>query len=304
MATSESVGAVVALWRFPVKSMLGEQLDEADLTEQGVVGDRAYALIDRQSGKVVRASNTKLFPHLFACRASFVAKPPANHEPPPVCSTLPDGHSVTGPSSDADAVLSTLFEREVTLTPGTAEPLDRQAEEFTIDPAHPDIEKLHPIGHRAILEEVRRRSAFFDRAGLPSPASVASFLDLFPVSVLTTSTLDQLNQMRPESRFDQRRFRMNLILGTPSAGFAENEWVGRALLIGEGVRLRVALPDPRCVMATLAQGDLPKDTEILRTLTRHNRLQVGVAGQLPCAGVYALVESAGTARVGDRIALS
>ena len=74
--------------------------------------------------------------------------------------------------------------------------------------------------------------------------------------------------------------------------------------IGDAARLRVALPDQRCVMTTLAQGDLPKDTEILRTLVQHNKIQVGDAGQFPCAGVYAVVEAPGTMRTGDPVALT
>ena len=56
--------------------------------------------------------------------------------------------------------------------------------------------------------------------------------------------------------------------------------------------------------AVPAQEELPKDTEVIRTLTRHNRLQVGTAGRFPCAGVYAVVESSGTMQVGDRVELA
>jgi hypothetical protein len=97
---------------------------------------------------------------------------------------------------------------------------------------------------------------------------------------MTTSTLYQLNELRPESRFDERRFRMNVILGTPENGFIENDWLGHGLEIGDDVRLTVSIPDPRCVMTTLPQGELPKDTEILRTLVRHNRIDVA-AGSTP-----------------------
>jgi uncharacterized protein len=69
------------------------------------------------------------------------------------------------------------------------------------------------------------------------------------------------------------------------------------------VRLTVFLPDPRCVMTTLAQGDLPKDTEVLRTLARNNRVEVA-GGLYPCAGVYAVVEAAGNLRAGDQVSLA
>ena len=297
MATNGMVGAVAGLWRFPVKSMRGEQLEQAELTERGLVGDRAYALIDADTGKVVSAKSVRLFPDLFGCRAAFVEPPRLGRELPPVRITLPNSTSVTSGSCEVDRMLSAYFRRDVTLARAAPD-------NFTIDQYHPDVEDLDPAGYRDTFVEQKLGSAFFAQAGLSSPVPVGSFFDLFPVSVLTTSTLEQLSELRPQSRFDQRRFRMNVIVGAKEAGFIENDWIGRELTIGDSVRLRVALPDPRCVMTTLAQDDLPKDTDVLRTLTRHNRVQVGDAGQFPCAGVYAVVEARGTMRVGDRVALT
>jgi uncharacterized protein YcbX len=95
---------------------------------------------------------------------------------------------------------------------------------------------------------------------------------------------------------------MNVVVDTTEDGFVENAWTGRSLEIGDAVRLTVFLSDPRCVMTTLAQGDLPKDNEVLRTLVRHNR--VDVAGSLyPCAGVYAIVATPGVTGAGDRVSL-
>jgi len=297
MATTEVVGSVAGLWRFPVKSMRGERLEQAELTERGLVGDRAYALIDTDTGKVASAKSVRLFPDLFGCQAAFVEPPRTAQELPPVRIVLPDGTSVTSDSGDVDRVLSAFFKRDVTLA--RAAPVD-----FTIDQYHPDVEDLDPAGHRDAVVEQKLGSAFFAEAGLDSPVPVGSFFDLFPVSVLTTSTLKQLRELRPQSRFDQRRFRMNVIVETEEAGFLENDWVGHELGIGDMVRLNVALPDPRCVMTTLAQDDLPKDADILRTLARHNRVRVGDAGDFPCAGVYAVVAATGTVRTSDRVGLN
>jgi uncharacterized protein YcbX len=276
--------------------MKGERLEQAELTERGLVGDRAYALIDVDTGKVVSAKSVKLFPDLLSCRAAFVEPTRAGHELPPVRITLPDGTSVNSDSVDVDRALSAHFRRDLTLA--------RTApDDFTIDQYHPDVENLDPAGHRDTVVEQKLGSAFFAEVGLASPVPVGSFFDLFPLSVLTTSTLDRLNELRPESRFDERRFRMNLIIRTKEAGFVENDWIGRGLAIGEAVRLNVALPDPRCVMTTLAQDELPKATDVLRTLARYNRVQVGTAGQFPCAGVYAVVETRGSLRTNDRVTL-
>jgi hypothetical protein len=277
--------------------MRGERLQVAELTERGLVGDRAHALIDTATGKVVSAKSVRLFPDLFGCQAIFVEPPRSGSTLPPVRIVFPDGTSVTSDSGEVDRVLSAFFKRDVTLARAAPE-------DFTIDQYHPDVEGLDPAGHRDAVVEQKLGSAFFAEAGLPSPVPVGSFFDLFPVSVMTTSTLAQLSELRPQSRFDERRFRMNVIVGTKQPGFLENGWVGHQLRIGDAVGLSVALSDPRCVMTTLAQDDLPNDTDILRTLIRHNRLPVADAGQFPCAGVYAVVAASGTVRAGDRVEVS
>jgi hypothetical protein len=297
MASSEVVGSLAGLWRFPVKSMRGEQLEQAELTERGLLGDRAFALIDTDTGRVVSAKSVRLFPDLLGCEAKFAEPPQAGRELPPVRIVLPDGGSVMSDSGDVDRVLSACFKRSVTLARSAPD-------DFTIDQYYPDVENLDPAGRRDTMVEQKLGSAFFAEVGLASPVPVGSFFDLFPVTVLTTSTLEKLSELRPQSSFDLRRFRMNVIVETTKAGFVENDWIEQQLSIGDAVRLRVALPDPRCVMTTLAQDELPKDSDVLRTLTRHNRVQVGEMGQFPCAGVYTVVEVAGTMRIGDRVGLT
>lgn len=279
-SASATVGSVSALWRFPVKSMLGERLETTDLKEHGLVGDRAYALVDVETGSIVNAKRARLFPDLLGCRAEFVEPPRVQGEVPPVRITLPDGSSVTSDSSDGDTVLSRHFGREIRLASTAA------LKDFTIDKYHPTVDP-----------------AFFARLEVPNPVPVGAFVDLFPVSVLTTSTLARLTELRPESRFDARRFRMNVIIHSELDGFVENDWIGRGLKLGDSVQLRIALHDPRCVMTNMAQEDLPKDAGILRTLARHNRLEVGAAGRYPCAGVYAVVESSGALHVGDEVVI-
>jgi len=294
MNSSETVGTVCTLWRFPVKSMLGEQVDVVEVGEGGIVGDRAYAVRDRQTGKVASAKNPKAWPGLLACRAAFIEPPRPGDELPPVRIDLADGDSVLSDAPDVDAVLSRFFGRDVELA--------RAAwHGYTIDQYHPDEENYDPDGHRDEVVESRLGAAFFIERGLPSAVPERSFFDLFPLSVLTTSSLEQLGEFEPQSRFDARRFRMNVIVDTTEPGFVENEWVGRTLAIGDEVRIGVAMPDPRCVMPSLAQGDLPRDTGILKALG-HNRIDV--AGSLyPCAGIYTVVEATGTIRGNDRVSL-
>jgi hypothetical protein len=160
MNSSDPVGTVGTLWRFPVKSMLGEQVGVVEVGEGGIIGDRAYAVRDRQTGKVASAKTPKLWPGLLACRAAFVEPPLLGDELPPVRIDLADGDSVLSDASDADAVLSRFFGRDVELA--------RAAQHgYTIDQYHPDEENYDPGGHRDEVVEARMGAALFDEMARP-----------------------------------------------------------------------------------------------------------------------------------------
>jgi uncharacterized protein len=286
-----ALGSVVTLNRFPVKSMQGEGLAAADLTRAGVVGDRAYALAERATGKVLSAKHPLLGTKLLACRAEFAGRLEAA-EAAPVCITLPTGATVRSDDPEADAALSAYLDLPVRLCSSASDG-------YMMDVYHPDLADLGEEELRDTVTESTGGAAVFSQLGITSPIPSGSYLDAFPLSLLTTSTLATLESLAPDSRFDARRFRMNVVVETAGEGFVEQDWLGSTLELGDA-RIRVVIPDPRCVMTTLAQGDLPRDNGVLRTLARHNRL--AVAGQLsPCAGVYAVIEAPGTVREGDRL---
>src|SRR5437870_9839817 len=131
-STSAILGSVVALWRYPVKSMLGEELNRAEISQYGLLGDRAYALVDGADGKVASAKNPRKWPRLFDFRAAFANGASATA---PVRITLPDGSLLSSAQSDVNQILSEALEREVTLE--TANQRQQQAEEYW-----PDMEGL------------------------------------------------------------------------------------------------------------------------------------------------------------------
>ncbi len=282
--SADVIGFLSALWRYPVKSMMGEELDAADVSERGILGDRAYALVDAATGRVASAKNPRKWGKLFDCHAAFPRPPRPGQEIPHVRIELPDGASVGSDEGDAGARLSHVLGREVSLM--SAAPQAPSLEEYW-----PDIEGL---AHReTITDEV---------IALGAPAG--TFFDFAPIHLLTTATLDRLTALSPQSRFETRRFRPNLVITLTSRNkdFPENDWVGRSVAIGDAVRLKVVIPCPRCVMTTLAQGDLPGDPEVLRAAARHNRLLIAPLGQeMPSVGVYAEVLQGGSVRRGDPV---
>jgi len=285
---------IKSIWRFPVKSFRGEHLEKAMLEGPGMLGDRAYALIDKESGKVITAKSVKQFPDILDCSAIFIEEPSSGKELPPVKITLPHGNSVMSDSDEVDQVLSDYFNKNVTLA-------RKAPTDYTIDQYHPDIEKIHPAGFRDTSIEQKLGTALFEEIGMDSPIPVGSFMDMFPLSLITTSTLDHLAKLSPGSNFDISRFRMNLLLDSSESGLVENGWLRKSFTVGKEVKIMVAMPDPRCVMTTLEQNGIPKDTSILKTLVQHNRLDVG-GGEFPCAGVYAIITNPGLVKLGDAIA--
>jgi len=282
-AAHTAIGSVATLWRYPVKSMLGEELNAAEITERGLLGDRAYALVDTADGKVASAKNPRKWPRLFDFRAAFVEAPRPDAQLPPVRIILPDGTAVTSAQADLNPILSRALDREVTVevapngqSPAAASPAPgartREAEEYW-----PDLEGLD------------YRDAVTDFA-LPE----GTFFDCAVVHVLTTATLDRLRELYPQGRFEVRRFRPNVVVATAEGvkDFVENGWVGRTLALGDEVRLSVTGACPRCIMTTLPQSDLPGDLGILRTAAQHNEASVGV---------YAAVLRGGRVRRGDAV---
>src|SRR6476646_2376709 len=117
MANSAStfVGVVEELWRYPVKTMIGEQLNATEVSESGLLGDRAYALRDTSDGKIATAKNPRKWPNLFDYRAALVGVPIAGAKLPPARITLPNGTTIGTEDTDASRILSAALKREVKL---------------------------------------------------------------------------------------------------------------------------------------------------------------------------------------------
>lgn len=275
------MSTVSTLLRYPVKSMLGVSVERAELVGSGLVGDRGWALVDAETGKVASAKSPRLWRALLTLQAAEDAAA--------VTVRMPDGTVLEAGSAAADDALSALVGRRVAM------------QQVRVPKAELD---------RAVPEEVLAQGVDadvpFELLELAQETPGRTFVDYAPVHVITTATLEAVRAAgRGEDRehdADVRRFRANLVVDLPgAAGFVENDWVGRELAVGDAVRLQVFLPTPRCAVPTLAQGDLPGDPDVIRTLARHNRIEVEGFGLQQSAGVYAKVLVPGTVRVGDPV---
>ncbi|WP_103955879.1 MOSC domain-containing protein [Nonomuraea solani] len=247
------------LRRYPVKSMLGEEVAESEVTERGLGGDRARAVLDVATGRIASAKNPRLWRDLL---------------------------TIEGAAPPGDAELSELFGREVRL--------------IDVPPEGAQLERSVP--ERVLAEGIEAEVPHtMTTIGTGSPAG--TFFDFAPLHLISTSTIERIGALSPRGRVEALRYRPNLVIATETEGFAENDWAGRELRVGDEVALHVIVASPRCAVPTLAHGALERDTEALRTVARHNRVPVFDMGPQACAGVYARVLRPGRIRKGDQVTL-
>jgi len=269
--TRTLVGVVASLWRYPVKSMLGEQLESAEVISKGLLGDRSFALWDIQTERIASAKNPKKWAKLLGFQAELVETPQLNGRSiSSVKLVLPDGSSVTSDNSNIDTILSQAVGRDVKL--------------LSVVPESPSLDQYWPDIEGAINRET------ITQLFMPS----GTFFDSCPIHAITTSTLAKLQELYPEGQFEPCRFRPNILIEPTSSApsFIENDWVGNKLIIGDGVSLSIDTSCPRCVVTTLAQSNLPTDLNILLTTTRQNST---------FAGIRTSVLQEGTISCGDSI---
>ena len=275
---------ITELWRFPVKSMQGEQLSAAEVGGRGLEGDRAFAVIDKAEGHVASAKHPRKWGQLLQFAAKLIDGGHAEI-------TMPNGATVRSDDPAVDKVLSDALGRDVTLASAST-PGGRHYEAV-----YPDIDGVLP--DEFVADNKTGDEAEGQRLGLALglAAPPETFFDLTVLHVMTTATLAAVGT-------DVRRFRPNVVIDAGGSGYVENEWVGRALSFGDSLSATVLLPTMRCIMTTLPQPELPRDRGVLQTVARDNRVDIPGLGTWACAGVYCTIAGAGRIAVGDTVNLA
>ena len=273
------IGAVQALFRYPVKSMQGERLREVDIGAHGVIGDRAYALRET-NGRVVTAKKWANMLEFNACYNT----PPTPGALAPLRITLPDGRTIQAQDSDASAMLSAALGRPVLL--------DRAQ---SVQHSHAEIDPTTLFGDVGVENVMPGRTA----ATMPDSFALppGTFFDSGSIHVLASGTLAHLRTLTgADAQLDPRRFRPNIVVETEPGveGFLEDDWLEGTLEVGASVQIVQLRPTLRCVMTTHRQADLGRDLRILRTAARHHHDHVGVWAEIGAPGIV---------RVGDPVVL-
>lgn len=287
------IGKVSQIWRYPVKSMFGEQTQQASIQSMGFPDDRHWALRDCASGEIVGG---KKIPRIMTLRARYAADPNSlkDGQIAPVDIEFPDGQRVSSDAPEANAQLSAYLEREVTLSPRapasekghyrlTARPslaesremLGVQPDEENPDLSHFSLKKLSML------------------ANYVTPPG--NYYDAYPLHILTTAALAEMTKEYPTLDFRVERYRPSILIETfPSlTGLVEHEWGGQKLRIGETI-IHCDHPTIRCSMPGAAQPGMAADRDIPRAVAKFANRHLGA---------YCTPTEPGDIAVGDEVEL-
>jgi uncharacterized protein YcbX len=247
------VGKIDSLWRYPVKSMRGEELDEAFAGFSGIYGDRLFAFKSSASPKgfpyFTAREQTKLLQYRPRFRYPDKAARPVN-------------------LSEAESM--------------GANPVSADPSELMIDVETPDGRTL-AIDDPVLMELVR--TDIDQKHQLTLMRSERAMTDCRPFSMFSLQSARQLAE-ETGTPMDKRRFRANVYVDLTSAqGFAENDYVGRSLRIGPKVVVTILERDPRCMMITLDPDTGEKTPAILKKVAQAHEGMAGVYGAVMVEGM-------------------
>lgn len=267
-------GKVTGLRRFPVKSMLGEICQHLQVNRDGAAGDRCCAILDSASGKIASAKRPTPWRALLKMQARL--------EGALVEITTADGTRMMSDDPDCDTKLSAVLGRPVRL-------IDRHDQAFLIDRADPD-----DVANLGVEGDVNLVPLTIGQAMPPG----AGFADFAPIHLLSTASLAAVDSVAGPA--EAMRFRANLLIdnGTESP-FSERNWIGKSLMVGDTLVLRIIEPTPRCAIPTLSHGQLPTNPTLTQMIGKLNKQAMTGMEPMACLGAYAVVEHPGPVVTGD-----
>ncbi|MDE2744823.1 MAG: MOSC N-terminal beta barrel domain-containing protein [Chloroflexota bacterium] len=285
-----NVGTISQLWRYPVKSMAGEQLSAAEIDQNGVAGDRGWAVREIEAD-VTR--NAREMPKLLQFASAYAESPSFDQRSPAVTITTPDNLQVQSADEDRDQQLSEILGRPVMLTP--LHPADDLA--WYARAQMP--EGVDPMQALRQLMGMQEDDPLPDFSGLPADLQNFStppgtYFDCYPIHIMTTSSLSTLASAGGGDDVDVRRFRPNVLIDTGDAeGLLEVDWTGKRLRLGEVV-IGLQTTTVRCSVPAHAQREFGSSRAVGRALIENTKQHLGS---------YCNVLEGGTVKLGDEVEL-
>lgn len=286
------IGRITAVWRYPVKSMAGEHLSSVSVGNLGFHADRTWAVRDLEANATTSA---KRLPGLLMCTARYARTPAPDAGPgkaPEVIIGLPDGSEISSADPTVHGALSAYLDHAVELRP--LPPISDRGQYRTPMATKTDMRTIFGLGPDDPLPDLSmfpvRKLAEISRYATP----VGSYVDAYPVHLLTGRSLQSMSELSPGSDFDVRRFRPSLLVETPdNAELPELGWCGGTVYAPD-CAFSPLIPTIRCVMPTHRQPGLERDPAITKTVAANARR---------CLGVYGTVHTPGRIAEGDLLRL-
>lgn len=259
-----TVGVIESVWRYPVKSMRGEQLDQIFVAFSGVMGDRVYSIL--------KGNGNPAFPwHTSRDQEALLLYQPRYKH-----------YSVTLKPEALEAAQS--------MGPGI-NPLYPDTEQFSVEVETPDG-MVYDIGSTDFLAHLRTSTG---NDTLRLHFTQKSQFDCRPLSLFSLQTRDLLTE-ELGMEIDKRRFRANLYVkwNEDKPPVYEKELVGSRLKIGDTLQMNVLERDPRCKVITLDPDTAAANPEIIKHVAQFHQ---------GYAGVYGAVLVEGLVKTGDTVEL-
>jgi len=244
----QPIGTVAQLWRYPVKSFQGEQVQQLEVGPGGAAGDRTYAVVDPAARKVLSA---KRYADLLHAAARW--------DGDDVVLTLPDGSEHAAVDPAVHGALSDWLGLEVRL-------------------ARPPADEVFPMEMYTGMSD--EDTPLFDWPGPPG-----TWLDLADAHWLTTASLRAAADLHQDGQWDVRRFRPTALIETDAGGFAEDAW--KQVDVG-AVASEILMATPRCSMPSRAQPGLDRDKAIGTTIRDGHDNNLGVYASVTQAGTISV----------------
>lgn len=245
-----TIGNIKEIWRYPIKSVGGEELDAVYVDENGIWGDRIFAFKENKTDLIVSAKHPKKWGKLIECKASY-----ANNK---LSFTLRNDAKKILTNNEIEAAVRSLCAHEVSLVKQSRINETREADRSPLG-------ELGTVINKETLATASKEGHFFDYA---------------PLHIITTATIKQFEKLYPQGNFNVKRFRPNIVIDTKDQiGFIENDWIGKTICIGNKLNIKIIEPCPRCVMTTIEQGSIQKDLNILRTIVGYNTFSSSIEGE-------------------------
>ncbi len=282
---SQRVGHIKEIWRYPVKSMVGETLDQAYIASYGLQGDRGWALRAQDAGELTVVRKT---PKLLHCKARYKHEPNGKDIPTAIIE-FPDGSEVHSNDPQANQKVSALTRKNLSLWPLQPK---RNWQHYRLAGATGAKAKKRQFASK----ELPDMSSFSWKLLLELSifaTPLGRHYDCYPLHILTTNSLKKMAELEPAGDFRVERFRPNLLI--ESAGndidFDEFNWLDGTLSIG-GTIIKCESRTVRCSMPAQPQANIDKNSNVIRAVNNHTGRHLGI---------NATVIQTGEIRCGDEV---